>query len=60
MVFCFKNCSDLLWEKKCSIDWEKTFEKLEISWDYRLLEHFIRAVKVQYNFWNRILRSNTL
>ena len=20
MVFCFQNCSDLLWEKKCSTD----------------------------------------
>ena len=23
MVFCYQNCSDLLWEKKWSSDWEK-------------------------------------
>ena len=23
MVFCYQNCSDLLWEKNCSSDWEK-------------------------------------
>ena len=22
MVFCYQNCSDLLWEKNCSSDWE--------------------------------------
>ena len=27
-VFCYQNCSDLLWEKNCSSDWEKLL-KLE-------------------------------
>ena len=26
MVFCYQNCSDLLWEKNCSSDREKLFE----------------------------------
>ena len=26
MVFCYQNCSNLLWEKNCSSDQEKTFE----------------------------------
>ena len=28
MVFCYQNCSDLLWEKNCSSDREKLF------WDH--------------------------
>ena len=36
--FCYQNCSDLLWEKNCSSDWEKTFE----NWDWRprICKHF--------------------
>ena len=26
MVFCYQNCSGLLWEKKYSSDWEKLFK----------------------------------
>ena len=36
IVFCYQNCSDLLWEKKCSSDCEK---------------QFIQTVKGQNNFW---------
>ena len=28
LVFCYQNCSDPLWEKNCSSDWEKLL-KLE-------------------------------
>ena len=54
MAFCFQNCADLLWEKNCNF--------------LRSPEQFIRTVKRQNNFWNRMLfltyswrflRSNT-
>ena len=32
IVFCFENCSDLLWEKTCSSDW-----------DLRSVEQFVRT-----------------
>ena len=41
MVFCYQNCSDLLWEK--------------IEFFLRSLEQFIQAVKGQSNFGNRML-----
>ena len=37
MVFCYQNCSDLLWEK--------------IDFFLRSLEQFIQTVKGQNNFW---------
>ena len=42
MVFCYQNCSDLLWEKNCCSDREKLL---------RSLEQFIETVKGQNNFW---------
>ena len=30
MVFCYQNCSDLLWEKKCSSDQENLLQNLKI------------------------------
>ena len=30
-LLCFENCSDLLWEKNCSIDLEKLWKKFEIA-----------------------------
>ena len=38
MVFCYQNCSDLLREKNCSRDWEKTFEIR--GWGPRICKHF--------------------
>ena len=47
MVFCYQNCSDLLWEKNCSSDREKLLkfkaEGLEFAKILRLLEQFIRT-----------------
>ena len=52
LVFCYQNCSDLLWEKNILVI-EKTFEIR--GWKFakilRSLEQFIQTVKVQNNFW---------
>ena len=54
MVFCYQNCSDLLWEKKCFSEWEKLLkfedEGQEFANFLRSLEQFIQTVKVQNNF----------
>ena len=55
MVFCYENCSDLLWEK-IGIDIEKKKLKIkaegrEFAKILRSLEQFIQAVKGQNNFW---------
>ena len=53
MVFCYQNCSDLLWEKIS--DKEKLLkfeaESREFAKVLRSLEQFIQTVKGQYNFW---------
>ena len=53
MVFCFQNCSDLLWEKKCSTDRVKLLkfeaDGQEFAKYSRSLEQFIQAVKGQNN-----------
>ena len=53
MVFCYQNCSDLLWEK-CSSAWEKLLkfetEGREFAKILRSLEQFIQTVKGQNNF----------
>ena len=55
MVFCYQNCSDLLWKKKCSSDREKLSkceaEGQEFEKILRSLEKFIQTVKGQNNFW---------
>ena len=55
MVFCYQNCSDLLWEKKCSSDGEKHLkfdaEGREFSKILRSLEQFVETVKGQNIFW---------
>ena len=55
MVFCYQNCSDLLWEKKCSNDREKLLkfeaEGREFAKILRSLEQFNQTVKGQNNFW---------
>ena len=46
MVFCFQNCSDLLWQIKCYSDWETWGWKPRIRKIFeRSLELFIRTVK---------------
>ena len=59
MVFCYQNCSDLLWEKKSSSNLEKTFEirgwSQEFSKKLRSLEQFLETVKGQNNFGNGVL-----
>ena len=50
-----KNCSELLWEKNCSGDRENVLkfevESQEFAKILRSLEHFVRTVKGQNNFW---------
>ena len=59
MVFCYQNCSDLLWEKNCSSDQEKLLEfeaeGRDLAKFLRSLDQFIPTVNGQYNFQNRIL-----
>ena len=52
MVFCYQNCSDLLWEKIVLVI-EKKFEAegREFSKFLRAFEQFIQTVKGQNNFW---------
>ena len=49
MVFCYQNCCELLWEKKCSIDQENLFyfeaEGQEFVKFMRSLVQFIQTVK---------------
>ena len=58
LVFCYQNCSDLLWEKIVPAI-EKNFEirgwKPRICKILRSLEQFTQTVKVQNNFGNKTL-----
>ena len=58
MVFCYQNCSDLLWEKNCSSDREKRLkfeaEGREFAKILRSLEQFIQTV-VRTILGNRML-----
>ena len=55
MVFCYQTCSDQLWEKKWSSDWEKPLKFKAEVWEsakcLRSLEQLIQTVKGQNNFW---------
>ena len=52
LVFCYQNCSDLLWEKKnCSSDREKLLKFEADAKFLRSQEQFIQTVKDQNNFW---------
>ena len=55
MVFCYLNCSDLLWEKIVSSDREKLLkfeaEGQKFAECLRSLEQFTQTVKGQNNFW---------
>ena len=46
MVFCYQNCSDLLWEKL----WKFEADGQEFAKFMRSLEQFVQTVKVQNNF----------
>ena len=54
IVFCFKNCSDLLLRKQCSNDREKLSKfkakDCEFAKKLRSLNPFIQAVKDQCSF----------
>ena len=54
MVFCYQNCSGLLWEKIVLVI-EKTFEirgwRPRICKIFRSAKQFIRALKGENNFW---------
>ena len=63
MVFCSKNCSDLLWEKKCSSDWDFFGYHKNNFWNRVLFwlvtggfcrSLFIRTIKMQVgtNKWD--------
>ena len=58
MVFCYQNCSDLLWEKNGSSDREKLLkfkvENGEFAKFLQSLKQFIQTVQVQNNF-NKML-----
>ena len=55
MVFCYQNCSDLLWEKIVLVIEKKKLkfeaEGQEFSKILGSLEQFIQQVKGQNNFW---------
>ena len=51
LVFCFQNYSNLLWEKTVLV--------IEFAKFLRWIEQFIRILKGQYNFWNRMLNFIT-
>jgi len=37
MILCFQNCSDLLWEKNCSGDWEKLLKFETEGYEFSIL-----------------------
>ena len=55
MVFCYQNCSDLLWEKIVQMTKTKLLkldaEGREFEIILRSLEQFIQTVKGQNNIW---------
>ena len=53
LVFCFRNCSDLLF-KKCSIERDNVLKGQDFANSLRQIKQFIQTVKVQNIFWNRM------
>ena len=51
MVFCYQNCSYLLWEKKILVMEKFEAEGRESAKSLRSLEQFVGIVKGQNNFW---------
>ena len=47
MVFCYQNCSDLLWEKIVLV----IAEGREFAKFLRSLEQYVQTVEGQNNFW---------
>ena len=55
IVFCYKSCSDLLWEKKCSSDREKNLKfamNLQKFWDH--WNNLLKQWKFRTIFGNRM------
>ena len=54
LVFCYQNCSDLLWEKIVLVIEKKNRYEAE-GWEFpkilRSLEQFVQTVKGQNSFW---------
>ena len=44
MVFCYQNCSDLLWEKKCSSDQEKLLKFEAEGWEFAKIFEITRTI----------------
>ena len=59
IVFCYQNCSDLLWQKIVLVIQKKLLKSEAEGWEFsnflRSLEQFLQKVKGQTNFWNRML-----
>ena len=55
MVFCYQNCSELLWEEIVLVIEKKPLKYEAEGWEFanflRLLEQFIQTVKGEINFW---------
>ena len=55
LVFFYQNYSFLLWEKKCSSDWEKLLKFEAEGWEFakglQSLEQSNQTVKGQNDFW---------
>ena len=53
MVFCYQNCSDLLWEKNCSTDPEKLLKFEAESQEFAKFLR-IRTIRIQIgkNYWD--------
>ena len=72
LVFCYQNCSNLLWEKIVLVIeknfWNSRLKAREFAKFLRSPEQFIQTAQGQNNFWDRFfftcswrfLRSNTL
>ena len=56
LVFCYQNCSDLLWEKKCSTDREKLLKFKAEDWEFSKSQgQLIQTVKGQFLKQNAFL-----
>ena len=55
IIFCYQNCSELLWEEIVLVIEKKPLKYEAEGWEFanflRLLEQFIQTVKGEINFW---------
>ena len=51
MVFCFLNCSDLLWEKKCSSDGEKRLKFEAEGENFYVLKIYLNLFEISNQVW---------